>query len=269
MSADIDRLFAAKRQGKAKARCLGDLLVMSDTQLRAFFKASSGSTDTETAGSATSWCEGIRALPLVDVSVEPDAMISSTDNVSAAGSKSKPKPKPKSGSKGNNKIDSLEGLLPLTQYSVVVNLKHLPAQTAFRPPRMIKEPGQAYTPRFGKIQYEGWWLVLAQDEELVAIKRVSMQGKPESSGVWANSGELAVKGSAQRRQGAGNESRSVKLMFITPETAGAYRLKLYLVSDAYLGLDQEIDVDTVVGAGQMTLAADSSFISKERMKEYQ
>ncbi|KAJ2595779.1 activating signal cointegrator 1 complex subunit 3 [Coemansia sp. RSA 1721] len=267
MSADIDRLFAAKRQGKAKARCLGDLLVMSDTQLRAFFKPPSGSTDTETAGSATSWCEGIRALPLVDVSVEPDAMISSTDNASAAGSKSKPKPK--SGSKGNNKIDSLEGLLPLTQYSVVVNLKHLPVQTAFRPPRMIKEPGQAYTPRFGKIQYEGWWLVLAQDEELVAIKRVSMQGKPESSGVWANSGELAVKGAAQRRQGAGNESRSVKLMFITPETAGAYRLKLYLVSDAYLGLDQEIDVDIVVGAGQMTLAADSSFISKERMKEYQ
>ncbi|KAJ2843293.1 activating signal cointegrator 1 complex subunit 3 [Coemansia erecta] len=134
---------------------------------------------------------------------------------------------------------------------------------------MIKDPGQAYAPRFGKTQYEGWWAVLAQDEELVAMKRVSMQGKPESSGVWANSGELAVKGSSERSCGSSNESRSVKLMFITPETVGAYKLKLYLVSDAYLGLDQEIDVDIVVGTGQMTLASDSSFISKERMKEFQ
>ncbi|KAJ1801967.1 hypothetical protein LPJ56_006303, partial [Coemansia sp. RSA 2599] len=92
---------------------------------------------------------------------------------------------------------------------------------------------------------------------------------PESSGVWANSGELAVKGSSERRRGTSNESRSVKLMFITPESTGAYKLKMYLVSDAYLGLDQEVDVDIVVGAGQMTLASDPSFISKEKMKEYQ
>ncbi|KAJ2884804.1 activating signal cointegrator 1 complex subunit 3, partial [Coemansia aciculifera] len=153
----------------------------------------------------------------------------------------------------SKKITSLNGLAPLTQYSVVVNFARTPAKTAVKLPRFIQEPGQAYTPRFGKVQYEGWWAVLAQGDELVAIKRVSMQGSEESVG----------------HESARSVTRSVKLMFITPEQLGPYTLKLYVVSDAYLGLDQQIDIDITVGEAQMTLASDSAFISKEQMKEYQ
>ncbi|KAI9505837.1 Sec63 Brl domain-containing protein [Coemansia spiralis] len=226
---------------------------------------------------AEAWCQSVRALPALDISIAPGTVASTAAaSVNDAGKKGV----------SSKKINSLNGLLPATQYSIVVTLKHAPVQTSIKQHRFIKEPGQAFTPKFGKTQYEGWWIVLAEegDGELLALKRVSMQSKPESSGVWANSGEQPVKQSRSRatEQGSNGFSsdtgsaiqqqqapKTARLFFITPETPGAYKLKLSVVSDAYLGLDQEFDVDLTVGDNQMTLHDTSSFISKEKMKEYQ
>ncbi|KAJ2336681.1 activating signal cointegrator 1 complex subunit 3 [Coemansia sp. RSA 2681] len=229
----IDRLLAASPTA-SNLRCLGDLLVMSDSQLRAAFGPLSSDSAT-----VEKWCQAVRALPPLDISVTPGSEFAALD-VGTVSETQKRSSKPK-------RITSLNGLSPLTQYSVVVDLVRTPVKTAVKLPRLIQEPGQAYTPRFGKPQYEGWWAVLAQDEELVAIRRVSMQGTPEESG----------------------KPRSVKLMFITPEQLGPYTLKLYVVSDAYLGLDQQVDIDITVGEAQMALVSDSAYISKEQMKEYQ
>ncbi|KAJ2821615.1 activating signal cointegrator 1 complex subunit 3, partial [Coemansia furcata] len=229
----IGELLSAPRA--PNLRCLGDLIVLSDSQLRAAFGSlSNGSANIE------KWCLAVRALPPLDVTVAPGSVFA----LDAADGAQKQSSKPK-------KITSLSNLSPVTQYSVVVNFARTPAKTEMMLPRFIQEPGQAYTPRFGKVQYEGWWAVLAQDDELVAIKRVSMQGSEESA-----SRESSV-------------TRSVKLMFITPEQPGPYTLKLYVVSDAYLGLDQQLDIDITVGEAQMSLASDSAYISKEQMKEYQ
>ncbi|KAJ2339614.1 activating signal cointegrator 1 complex subunit 3 [Coemansia sp. RSA 2673] len=230
----IGELLSAQRM--PNLRCLGDLIILSDSQLRAAF----GSLGRDSA-TVEKWCQAVRALPPLDMTVAPGSMFALEDAVGGSQKRNKPK-----------KITSLHGLSPLTQYSVIVNFARTPVETSMKLPRFIQEPGQAYTPRFGKVQYEGWWAVLAQADELVAIKRVSMQGSEESAG-----------------QESALVTRSVKLMFITPEHLGPYTLKLYVVSDAYLGLDQQIDIDITVGETQMAVANDSAYISKEQMKEYQ
>lgn len=73
-----------------------------------------------------------------------------------------------------------------------------------------------YAPRFSRTKDEGWWLVLgcADSGDLVAMKRVVM---------------------AQRRTKA-------TLIFNTNHTPCYLLYTLYLVSDCYLGLDQQFDI---------------------------
>ncbi|KAJ1800554.1 activating signal cointegrator 1 complex subunit 3 [Coemansia sp. RSA 2399] len=255
---DIDTL-CAKSLGPANVlRSVRDMLVLDDRKLRDAFRTLHADESRK-----DEWCQSVRALPVLDVKIEPGSVVSADATSSSSSSTGKPA--------SSKKIDSLTGLKPSTQYSIIVTLKHAPVQTSIKPHRFVKEPGQAFTPRFGKTQYEGWWVVLAEGEnELLALKRVSMQGKSESSGVWANSGEQPADGKNSSSSGAQQHaSRTARLFFITPEEPGAYALRLAVMSDAYLGLDQEFDVNISVGENQMTLKDTSSYISKEMMKAYQ
>ena len=71
--------------------------------------------------------------------------------------------------------------------------------------------------RFPKPKDEGWFLVLGsvEDRELIALKRVPMSR---------------------------NLSTTQQLTFFTPEVAGRVVYTLYVMSDAYLGLDQQYEV---------------------------
>ncbi|KAJ2375238.1 activating signal cointegrator 1 complex subunit 3, partial [Coemansia sp. RSA 2607] len=217
-------------------RCLGDLMVLNDTRLRSFFAPLA--TADSPADAVDSWCRAVRSLPAVDVVVDRQA-------------------RPVAQSQSSSTV-SLDELRPLTQYSVTVTVRYAAVRTEFARAKMLKEPGQAYSPRFGKTQYEGWWLMLvhpaaAANDELLAIKRLSMQGRDQ-------------KGSGMRVQ-----TRSTSLMFITPEVAGSYALTLHLASDAYLGLDQELTVNlTVVDDAQMVVPKDpSAFLTKDQIGKYQ
>jgi activating signal cointegrator complex subunit 3 len=79
---------------------------------------------------------------------------------------------------------------------------------------------RAYTPVFPKAKEEGYWLLLGRRDtrDLVALKRISLL-----------------------RQALTNE-----LTFSLPATAGVYPYELSLVSDCYLGLDQEYTFDITV-----------------------
>jgi pre-mRNA-splicing helicase BRR2 len=74
-------------------------------------------------------------------------------------------------------------------------------------------------PRFPKGKEEGWWLVLGDpaNNQLVCIKRISLAAKAK-----------------------------VKLEFTAPEP-GSYAYTLFLMSDSYLGCDQEYPVQLEVG----------------------
>ncbi|KAJ2807036.1 putative steryl acetyl hydrolase mug81 [Coemansia guatemalensis] len=242
--------------GTRKLRCLGELLVMSDAKLRSVFAA----VDSSEQQHVEAWCRGIRALPAVDMTFKlgPGSPAASGER-GASGDSAKP--------------PTLDSLIPQTQYSLIITIAYAPAQTAFATHALIKEPGQAFTPRFGKTQYEGWWVLLAQDEELLAVKRVAMQGNTQSGkNTRGSKAPLSANGTSSSDVHATTQSRTTKLLFITPEKPGSYSLRLLLASDAYLGLDQEFEVPiTVIGGanGQMVLPLDKSAFTKDRVKEYQ
>lgn len=72
---------------------------------------------------------------------------------------------------------------------------------------------RAYAPKFPKIKDEGWFVVLGdlERQELVAMKRVGF-----------------VK-----------RHTPVNLVFTTPPDIGRRTYELYVISDSYLGLDQQ------------------------------
>ena len=73
-----------------------------------------------------------------------------------------------------------------------------------------------YAPRFPKAKDEGWWLVLGEvdSKELLALKRLGfIRGRTRTS-----------------------------LAFRSPEESCWAIYSLYLVSDCYLGLDQQVEL---------------------------
>ncbi|KAM9004103.1 activating signal cointegrator 1 complex subunit 3 isoform X1 [Sarcophilus harrisii] len=79
-----------------------------------------------------------------------------------------------------------------------------------------KQDSKASAPRFPKSKDEGWFLILGEidKKELVALKRV----------------------------GYIRNRNSISVAFYTPEVSGRYIYTLYLMSDSYLGMDQQYDI---------------------------
>ncbi|KAJ7417966.1 hypothetical protein WISP_61759 [Willisornis vidua] len=79
-----------------------------------------------------------------------------------------------------------------------------------------KQDSKAMTPRFPKVKDEGWFLILGEvdKKELIALKRT---------------------GYIRKRN-------TVSVAFYTPETPGKCIYTLYLMSDSYLGMDQQYDI---------------------------
>ncbi|KAG2647950.1 hypothetical protein PVAP13_1NG004400 [Panicum virgatum] len=88
----------------------------------------------------------------------------------------------------------------------------------------LSEVGPVHAPRFPKPKEEGWWLVIGDSStnQLLAIKRVALQKRAR-----------------------------VKLEFSAPAEAGRKDYMIYLMSDSYLGCDQEYEfaVDVKDGGG--------------------
>ncbi|XP_019851379.1 PREDICTED: activating signal cointegrator 1 complex subunit 3-like [Amphimedon queenslandica] len=80
--------------------------------------------------------------------------------------------------------------------------------------KKYKGDRSVYCPRFPKTKPEGWWLCLgnADQKELIAMKRI------------------------------GPHSHHVKLNFVAPPTPCHVIFTLYVISDCYLGLDQQYDL---------------------------
>ncbi|XP_027550315.1 activating signal cointegrator 1 complex subunit 3 [Neopelma chrysocephalum] len=79
-----------------------------------------------------------------------------------------------------------------------------------------KQDSKAIAPRFPKVKDEGWFLILGEVDkrELIALKRT----------------------------GYVRNRNTVSVAFYTPETPGKCIYTLYIMSDSYLGLDQQYDI---------------------------
>ncbi|KAL0213715.1 hypothetical protein P9112_005899 [Eukaryota sp. TZLM1-RC] len=87
---------------------------------------------------------------------------------------------------------------------------------------LFRESPQLFTNVLGDLPYkkvENWWLLLGNRETntVYAIKRVAFQ-----------------------------ESIDVELKFIAPSNKGHFNWSLFVVSDSYIGCDQEVDIGVVV-----------------------
>jgi activating signal cointegrator complex subunit 3 len=80
----------------------------------------------------------------------------------------------------------------------------------------------AHAPGFPKARAGGWWLVLGEGEELFALKRISAPASERAPPL------------------------KTELLLCAPEEPGTYRYNVYLVSDSYIGLDQQTTVTLVV-----------------------
>lgn len=107
--------------------------------------------------------------------------------------------------------------------------------------------GAAHAPKFPKQKDEGWWLVLgdADDGQLLALRRVSFLSIlflfflllfPFLSPFFLNerrdNHQMAYMG----------KTTSTSLTFDAPTEEGPKELQVYLLSDSYLGLDQQYSV---------------------------
>ncbi|CAG8517169.1 20044_t:CDS:2, partial [Racocetra fulgida] len=82
--------------------------------------------------------------------------------------------------------------------------------------------GPVIAPFFPHKKDEGWWIVIGDTSKnlLLGIKRITL-----------------------------NKSLNVKLDFTCPSEAGEYLLKIYFMSDSYMGCDQEFDLQITVQEG--------------------
>ncbi|ORX42129.1 Sec63-domain-containing protein [Piromyces finnis] len=79
-----------------------------------------------------------------------------------------------------------------------------------------------YTPEFPKVQHESWWVVLGDEEtnELIVLKRLGFAKKTANK--------------------TSTDDRFVSLEFVVPhDLIGSQELTIYLISDGYIGLDQQ------------------------------
>uniref|UniRef100_I3M8C4 Activating signal cointegrator 1 complex subunit 3 n=1 Tax=Ictidomys tridecemlineatus TaxID=43179 RepID=I3M8C4_ICTTR len=96
-----------------------------------------------------------------------------------------------------------------------------------------KQESSAVTPRFPKSKDEGWFLILGEVDkrELIALKRVG----------YVRNHHIA------------------SLSFFTPEIPGRYIFTLYLMSDCYLGLDQQYDIYLNVTQASISMQVSDAF----------
>uniref|UniRef100_A0A8C5UKZ0 Activating signal cointegrator 1 complex subunit 3 n=1 Tax=Malurus cyaneus samueli TaxID=2593467 RepID=A0A8C5UKZ0_9PASS len=101
--------------------------------------------------------------------------------------------------------------LYLFRYGILLNVSRFPVSFHF--PLLIVK---AMAPRFPKAKDEGWFLILGEvdKKELIALKRTGYVRK----------------------------QNTVSVAFYTPETPGKCIYTLYLMSDSYLGMDQQYDI---------------------------
>lgn len=80
---------------------------------------------------------------------------------------------------------------------------------------------KAYAPHFPKPKMAGWWLIMGEEDELIALKRVRID----------------------------RGRTTAELQFEAPDEPGEHTWDVMLVSDSYIGLDQRAEVRILVKGG--------------------
>ncbi|GBC25635.1 uncharacterized protein OCT59_020043 [Rhizophagus irregularis] len=117
-----------------------------------------------------------------------------------------------------------DSIAPKEERTLIVSLE--------RAKKVSGYDGKIYAPKFSKPQYESWWLILgnSSSDSIIDFKRVNMRN--------GQFGEFSNK-------------HTVKLKLIAPEKEGKYQYTIFLVSDGYLGIDQQYNIEFNVKVKQI------------------
>ncbi|KAJ3008876.1 activating signal cointegrator 1 complex subunit [Thoreauomyces humboldtii] len=143
---------------------------------------------------------------------------------------------------GDGVVEKVPGLWGVTageEYTVRAEIvRRRPFGDA--PPQQQQQQQRVHSPKFPKPQYEGWWVVLGDvdEDEVVALKRVAGPG-PQQKDTQANVGGRQLQGKQSTRMTTG-------LKFVAPDEPGEIELQLFVVSDAYVGLDDSSRIRLLV-----------------------
>ncbi|KKA28913.1 hypothetical protein TD95_002496, partial [Thielaviopsis punctulata] len=99
---------------------------------------------------------------------------------------------------------------------------------------LVNNDARIYAPRFPKPQTEGWFVVLCDEpaDEIIAVKRAGWS--PPGGGHDKNAGK-ALK--------SGMKPRVARVVLRIPPDVAGRKLKVRVVSDAYLGIEESVDVE--------------------------
>ncbi|CAG8485235.1 8101_t:CDS:10 [Diversispora eburnea] len=165
-------------------RCIGDLLDLSEKELKDIFKNVKNILESE----IKQICQIISNIPSIYVYY--------------------------------NQADTTKNSFITKQecnFEIVLERKNMPSNY----------DGRIYTPKFPKVQYESWWLILGDvnTDNLIDMKRINIRTGPKE--------EITQK--------ITNILKSV-----APEKEGKYKYDVFLISDGYMGIDQQYDIEFVV-----------------------
>ncbi|GJQ88857.1 putative activating signal cointegrator 1 complex subunit [Trypoxylus dichotomus] len=96
-------------------------------------------------------------------------------------------------------------------YEVFPDTEYEISLSAFR--KGSSDKSVLHSPRFPKKKDEGWFVILGENDELHCIKRFNVDNRS-----------------------------TVSLKFCSPSRLGTYTYNLYLMSDSYIGLDQQFEI---------------------------
>ncbi|XP_063676843.1 activating signal cointegrator 1 complex subunit 3-like isoform X2 [Bolinopsis microptera] len=128
------------------------------------------------------------------------------------------------------------------EYSIEVKL-NLPRSGKYSQNKSGKSGRKAHAPRFNKPVDETWWVLMGEIEsgELIAMKRCG-----------------PFRGN----------TLSVPLSFYTPETPGSHIYTFYVISQTYLGLDQQYPVYLEVLESEIVYQMDADMLDEEEEEYY-
>ncbi|RIA90966.1 Sec63 Brl domain-containing protein [Glomus cerebriforme] len=109
-----------------------------------------------------------------------------------------------------------DSIAPKEEHTLIVSLERAKKISGYN--------GKIYAPKFSKQQFESWWLILgdSSSDSIVDMKRVNMRN--EKSGEFSN-------------------NHTVKLKLMAPEKEGKYQYTIFFISDGYLGIDQQYNIE--------------------------
>ncbi|KAL2891261.1 Antiviral helicase SLH1 [Ceratocystis lukuohia] len=120
-----------------------------------------------------------------------------------------------------------------TTSAVAISLRRLNA--------FATDDARIFAPRFPKSQTEGWFIMLcdAENDEIVAVKRAGWSPPSSPQQKQEQQRENRNKPTLKR----GTKPRKIHVTLKIPPTMQGRKLQVRVVSDAYIGIEQSVDVE--------------------------